>query len=407
MEGSPLKNKNTSKVIDSLHSQIDELKSELDVLRLSNADYKKKSLILATKNESFVDQLANCKHENDMINALLKRKERRIADLEDQYNDLSSTSETMKLANKNLKIRCDNLQDLSASSTAEYERLKIAYDALIASQNEYKRHYQSEFVTLTNQFETHKTDTARHMAELLSKLTSNDKDVDTMLDSLNNKRKVMDNLYVNKNKAVLELLVALAKTTKLHGEELRVLIEENISTVKLLRDKYPELLDQIPNHEEISVDLDDLLSESNDTLSTIDFDAPAEDARPQRTMSRRRKNKRNLMRVVLPDPAELAEKESPMLPRQRANVSAASTARASSRTSSESSNVGRGRGNRISLNLNQTISQNAQQNQFGGNGGTQNGTSAKYKRRLFYGGSSNFNSGNGERRQLRKTSTEV
>ena len=46
------------------------------------------------------------------------------------------------LSNKNMKIRCENLQSNSNANIAEFERLKISYDALIASQMEYKNHYQ-------------------------------------------------------------------------------------------------------------------------------------------------------------------------------------------------------------------------------------------------------------------------
>ncbi|KAM9922089.1 hypothetical protein OXX80_011972, partial [Metschnikowia pulcherrima] len=149
MEESPRKQQSTSRVIDSLHSQIDDLKQEMETLKMSCGDYKKKSTILASKNDSLVDQLANCKHENDMVNALLKRKERRITDLEAEFDDLSSESESLKQSVKNYKIRCDNLQESSASSTAEFERLKISYDALMASQAEYKRHYQDEVSKLS------------------------------------------------------------------------------------------------------------------------------------------------------------------------------------------------------------------------------------------------------------------
>lgn len=427
MEDSPVKHQPTSRVIDSLHSQIDSLRSELQELQMSNSDYKKKTSILASKNDSFVDQLANCKHENDMINALLKRKERRVADLEDQHNELSSQNESLALSNKQMKIRCESLQESSASSTAEYERLKIAYDALIASQNEYKRHYQLELNLLNSQFDTYKKDTARALAEITGKLTNNDKDIDTMLDSLTNKRKVMDNLYVSKNKAILELVVALAKTAKAHGEESKTLLLENINTVNVIRKTFPDLVDLLPVHEAIGVDLGDLLSETNDTLSALSDAEPAEEKPVARTVSRRRKNKRNSMRVNSPDPSEGESVEA--LPKPRA--------RGGSRTPSDNLQRANQRANRNSQGFfsnqngqyqngqlqnfqhqnGQMQNQNGQYQNFqhqhfqhqnghanSQDGRSNNANSGKNKRQLFYGGSNNFNSG--AHAPLRKASGE-
>ena len=67
MDESPVKNKQTSRVIDSLHGEIDDLKTELENVKQTSEDYKKKCAILAKKNDLFVDQLANAKHENESM----------------------------------------------------------------------------------------------------------------------------------------------------------------------------------------------------------------------------------------------------------------------------------------------------------------------------------------------------
>lgn len=269
---SPVKHKPTTKVIDSLHSEIDSLKNELESVKLSHDNYKKNYAVASKKNDLFVDQLANAKHENDMINALLKRKERRIVDLEDQYNELSSTNESLTLNNKNMKIRCDNLQESSSSSIAEYERLKIAYDALIASQVEYKRHYEKELNDLTSRFEAYKKQNLEDFNSLNSKLANTDKDIDTIVESLTNKRKTMDNLYVNKNKTVLEFLSKLAKIAKLHGQESKVILQDTLGNIKLLIEKYPDLPMKLSSLDESEVNIEKLLNESNDALSNSSFD---------------------------------------------------------------------------------------------------------------------------------------
>lgn len=296
-----MKNKQTSRVIDSLHGEIDDLKTELENVKQTSEDYKKKCAILAKKNDLFVDQLANAKHENDMINALLKRKERRINDLESQYNDLSSNNESLQLTTKNLKIRCENLQECSASSTAEYERLKIAYDALIASQVEYKKHYQQEITSLVSQFEAYKADTKDHYTTLSSTLEKNDKDIDALLDGLANKRKTMDNLYVSKNKTVIEHLRRLAVVAKAHGEDSKQLLLENTDTIQKLIIKYPDLQLKLNEHEDCQVNLEELLGETTETAANISFEDDSTDSsKPSvtrtNTMTKRKRNNRNSIR---------------------------------------------------------------------------------------------------------------
>ena len=266
MDESPIKNKPTSRVIDSLHTQIDTLKTQLETIKSSNDDFKKKNTLLNSKNESFVDQLANAKHENDMINALLKRKERRITDLEDQFNELTSTNESLAFNNKNMTIRCENVQASSATSIAEFERLKISYDALITSQAEYKRYYQKEVKGITDALDSYKASSTQGFTDLSEKLASNDKDVDTLIDSLSNKRKTMDNLYVNKNKLILDLLSKLGKAGKIHGEESKTVLKECLDAMKELLGKYPDLEEKLKLHEGIDIDLKKFLGETEEVL---------------------------------------------------------------------------------------------------------------------------------------------
>lgn len=425
MPDSPVKTKTSSKVIDLLHTQIDDLKSELETLRDSHRDYKKRALVLQSKNDSLVDQLANYKHENDMINALLKRKERRIVDLEAEFNDVLAKNDHLKLSSKNLKIRCENLQDSLAALTAEFERLKIAYDALIAGQNEYKRHYQEEFRTIQKQLEEAKSSSLENFDLLSKKLESSDKDVDVLLDSLVKKRKSMDQLYVKRTRAVLELLAALARAAKLHGEESKLVLLQNVQVLNQLRLLFPEFENLVLQREETQVDITELLKESADALETNFSDS--ETADEVRNVSgssnsgtgRRRRHKRNSLRIS-PEP------ETEPLPRVRnsgnsngngisgglgpsgASTHGGNSANFRSRNGSAESGV---------LRQNSTLSQtrtpsntrrfrNTSSSSNGSNNGgnlpnlgtqtaARNGsaqnTKNKGNRRLFYGGSNNFN----------------
>lgn len=317
--------KSTSKVIDSLHSQIDELRSELELLKLSHNDHKKRNTILSTKNDSLVDQLANYKHENDMINALLKRKERRIADLEEEFDLLTSESESLKLSVKNYKIRCDNLQESLASSAAEFERLKIAYDAIVAAQSEYKRHYLEEVAQLTNELSNYKKLSSAMLTEFMTKIESNDKDVDVLIESLSSKRKSLDSIYVSRNKTVIEFLGQLARASKLHGEESRSILRDNVEIINLLRQKMPELQESISERSEASVDLDSLIGDTSSCLESDFADLSTNSVTSDEgfsTSARSKNSKKNRQRKVLSRASsEAAETQSSdVLPKSRQSL---------------------------------------------------------------------------------------
>ncbi|KAI5950656.1 SHE3 [Candida theae] len=276
MSSSPQKSANTvsssSRVIDSLQSTIDKLTDEITTLKQNNQETTKKNQILSQRNESFVDQVANLKHENEMLNAMLKRKDRRIADLETQNNEMSSTKETAEFQYKQLKLRCENLASNSDKTMAEYEGLKISYDALVTSCKEYKQHYKKEIETISENFENYKTSNLAKWEELQKSISSNDKDVDILLDSLGNKKKSMDNIYVQKNTKILQLLTTLANLVKSHGQESKQVLTECTETIDFLLNKYPDLNEQISQHEQVEIDINSMLLESKETLNNTSFD---------------------------------------------------------------------------------------------------------------------------------------
>lgn len=263
----------SSRVIDSLQSTIDKLTDEITTLKQSNQETTKKNQILSQRNESFVDQVANLKHENEMLNAMLKRKDRRIADLEDQHNELSSSIESINFLNKQMKMRCENLATNNDKTMAEYESLKISYDALVTSCNEYKQHYKKEIETISANFEEYKSSNMVKWLELQKLITSNDKDIDTLLDSLGNKKKSMDNIYVHKNTKILQILTTLANLVKTHGQESKQILGDCSETIDYLLNKYPDLSEKLTKHEQVeSIDINSILTESRETLNNVSFD---------------------------------------------------------------------------------------------------------------------------------------
>ncbi|GMF08134.1 unnamed protein product [Ambrosiozyma monospora] len=126
----------TSKVIDGLHSQIDTLSTDLNETKAILAETKQKYSILQRRNETLVEQVSNAKHQAEVSEALLKRKERRVTDLENQLTDALSSNDTMKFESDNLKSRMNKLQEKENTMIAECERLQVAYDAVVSSQRD-------------------------------------------------------------------------------------------------------------------------------------------------------------------------------------------------------------------------------------------------------------------------------
>lgn len=134
----------STRVIESLHNEIDGLKSEIAKLRSNNDELKKSNDVVKKRRDQLVEQLSNTKHENETMNSLLQRKQRRINDLEEQLSEVSNSSDDYKFKLQTLQTRYDKLHENEAASTSEYERLKIAYDTIVASQKEYRNYYTKE-----------------------------------------------------------------------------------------------------------------------------------------------------------------------------------------------------------------------------------------------------------------------
>lgn len=269
-----VKHSNTSMVIESLHGEIDRLKKELEQLS-SNYDLQKRSSITANKrNELYVDQLANAKHENDMINALLKRKERRILDLEEKLDSTSTKNEDLLLASKNMKIRLLHLEETATRSTAEYERLKIAYDALQSSQIEYKKHNDDLALNLTAKIEEFRKSSLEKYDHLLKEFTRSEEDTKTLFESISNKKNSMDNVYVSKNKVMTEMLSKLAVAAKASGEQSKGILHEVTHNMNLVSQKNPDIKFSL---EKINLDDSDQDSCSEMKENIFNEDSSAED----------------------------------------------------------------------------------------------------------------------------------
>ena len=63
----------------------------------------------------------------------------------------------------------------------------------------------------------------------------------------------MDNIYVNKNNKILQLLTSLASLIKLHAEDTKGQVEQNVDVIKILMEKYPDLQEKILEKEKLKL----------------------------------------------------------------------------------------------------------------------------------------------------------
>ncbi|KAG7702965.1 hypothetical protein KL933_002283 [Ogataea haglerorum] len=141
----------TSKVIESLHMQIDGLKGQLDDTQAELDEFKRKLSVVVKHNETLAEKLSSARHQNEVSESLLSRKERKVLDLEAQLAEACSAADRWKFEEDSLRRKLAAMQEQESMSTVEAERLRASYDVIVESQKEYKLRTQMEVGDLRRQ----------------------------------------------------------------------------------------------------------------------------------------------------------------------------------------------------------------------------------------------------------------
>ncbi|ODV85568.1 hypothetical protein CANARDRAFT_181575, partial [[Candida] arabinofermentans NRRL YB-2248] len=216
----------TSKVIDQLHSQIDDLSLQLNENKAQLSELKQKYSISQRRNETLVEQLSNAKHQTEVSAALLKRKERRVLDLEIQLTEALSTADSCKFESDSLKKKMMQLQQREESSASECERWKVSYDAIVSSQKEYKTMMDAQVQDLRKEllnFVNEKKSTLDQNIDLIKK---QDPELLSAYRTIVKTNKQMEIMYSQKQNAINDALVTLAMAAKNHGTKTSVVLSE-------------------------------------------------------------------------------------------------------------------------------------------------------------------------------------
>ncbi|CCH42188.1 hypothetical protein BN7_1732 [Wickerhamomyces ciferrii] len=215
----------STRVIEALHKEIDELKSERIKLKSNNDELKKSHDLVKKRRDQIMEQLSNSKHENETVNSLLQRKQRRINDLENQLNETSGSNDDLKFKFQQLEVRCEKIRESEATSVAEFERLKIAYDTIVTSQKEYREYYNKEIKTLKDRLSEFIAKKEEHISKNITLITKSDSTIGRSLKSVNNRSAELEQLYQDRDRKLASKLEKVTNANNKQNRDVSKLIE--------------------------------------------------------------------------------------------------------------------------------------------------------------------------------------
>lgn len=224
----------TSKVILDLQSTIDSLRAELAESKVTLNETKQKYSILSKRNETMVEQLSNSKHQAEVAESLLKRKERRVIDLESQLTEVSSNNDNYRFELENLKSKLLVTDNEKFRLISENERISKSYEILQSSFNEYKLSINHQLETLKFQIPDFINKTTTNLSTNLNTLKLNQPEINSSYNLLLKNSKRLEELYNQKYDKVNNYLLLLTESTKQHGEATSIVMDECEEILKKL-----------------------------------------------------------------------------------------------------------------------------------------------------------------------------
>ncbi|SCU89949.1 LAME_0E06304g1_1 [Lachancea meyersii CBS 8951] len=172
----------SSKVIEALHSQIDNLtRTNLELTVQSNNLLSRLESANSTHSKQ-LESISSLKHENDNLNLMLSRKERRVRELEEQTAKLKNSYEEAAVDNKSLHSQLQKLTQREGTREEQFLQVQVQYDALLDAQGRYREQHSREVEELRAQLEAFKTDQEAHASRALKALANNQSALQSTLD---------------------------------------------------------------------------------------------------------------------------------------------------------------------------------------------------------------------------------
>lgn len=224
----------TSKVIDALQRELDALRGDLLETRETLAETRHKCSILQKRNETMVEQLSNAKHQAEVAESMLKRKERRVVDLETQLTDSISSYDTVKFDHDKLKMALSTANKDRALHQHENERMEAAYQTLQTSFASYRATMGERIDHLSTLIPTFLAQREKILAENVALIKSEQPQLLESYAAMAKNGKRLEQLYSQKYERVNESLLVLANATKQHGQATAIVMDECEDVLKAM-----------------------------------------------------------------------------------------------------------------------------------------------------------------------------
>ncbi|CAI6394060.1 BFH_HP2_G0003040.mRNA.1.CDS.1 [Saccharomyces cerevisiae] len=155
LESSPTKDRNTSsqnasssRVIESLHDQIDMLTKTNLQLTTQSQNLLSKLELAQSKESKLLENLNLLKNENENLNSIFERKNKKLKELEKDYSELSNRYNEQKEKMDQLSKLAKNCSAIEQSCSEKLQNMEVNYNSLLESQNLYRDHYSDEISKL-------------------------------------------------------------------------------------------------------------------------------------------------------------------------------------------------------------------------------------------------------------------
>ncbi|KAG5354914.1 SWI5-dependent HO expression protein 3 [Yarrowia sp. B02] len=141
---------NTSKVIAGLQNTIDTLRRELKDQNAKYIEAKKGRDALAKRCDNQNESMESLKHQNEMLNTMIQRKERQIQDVESKMAVQKSRAQTLEKEHADNEARMLDMEERTAAAENKYHQLQASADASADGYRRKEEYLRGEFKTLTD-----------------------------------------------------------------------------------------------------------------------------------------------------------------------------------------------------------------------------------------------------------------
>ncbi|QLL31329.1 hypothetical protein HG536_0B01920 [Torulaspora globosa] len=155
----------STRVIENLHDQIDTLTSTNLQLTLQSNNLLSRLEAAQQREAKLLETTASLRHENENVASMLNRKSRKLKDLEDDFVKLDEKYNSLLKDKADLEDRVRDTSEKESKLKQEIEMVKAQYDALVDSQDYYRKHYTSELDTLRGQLDLLKQEQRRRLEQ--------------------------------------------------------------------------------------------------------------------------------------------------------------------------------------------------------------------------------------------------